>query len=359
MPINFEDKPNNVKVNPKDLNKIIVQEVNNTVKVGSYGPQGIQGTAGPIGPTGSTGATGVTGSTGATGVTGATGPTGSAGATGSTGATGPTGLTGATGPTGLTGATGPTGLTGATGATGSTGATGATGATGSTGATGVAGVSALSWTYRIGLTGGPGDRDPGFDYVRFVGNDPDTATQILVDDNPFLSNDIHDVLLSIQKGYLTLTSQSNVGNYTTYRINSSQNGTVGASPSYVIFNVTKIDGFNSPVDEELTTLSISEQGPAGSTGPTGPTGVTGATGPTGATGNKGTYTVSETAPLNPATGDAWFNSSNSQMYLYYDGYWIETSNSYLGATGPTGPTGTGGGSAGDSDQTILPTQIFG
>jgi hypothetical protein len=73
------------------------------------------------------------------------------------------------------------------------------------------------------------------------------------------------------------------------------------------------------------------------------------------------------------------------MYLYYDNYWIETSNSYLGATGPSGvgiPAGGtsgqvlakidetnyntqwvtssgGGGSAGDSDQTILPTQIFG
>ena len=93
MPVNFEDKPNRVKVNPKDQNRIIVQEVNNTVKVGSYGPQGIQGTTGPIGPTGATGATGA----GDTGATGPTGPTGTAGVSGSTGPTGPTGATGSTG----------------------------------------------------------------------------------------------------------------------------------------------------------------------------------------------------------------------------------------------------------------------
>ena len=130
-------------------------------------------------------------------------------------------------------------------------------------------------------------------------------------------------------------------------------------------------------------------GPTGSTGPVGaqgPTGATGVTGATGSTGNKGTYTVSETAPVNPLVGDAWFKSSTAQMYLRYDGYWVETSTSYLGPVGPTGPTGTGptgslgatgatgaastvtgptgatgggGGSAGDSDQTILAVQIFG
>jgi hypothetical protein len=77
------------------------------------------------------------------------------------------------------------------------------------------------------------------------------------------------------------------------------------------------------------------------------------------------------------------------MYLYYDSYWVETSNSYLGPTGAQGTSGVGvpvggstgqvlakidgtnyntqwvtssgggGGEAGDSDQTILPTQIFG
>jgi hypothetical protein len=34
------------------------------------------------------------------------------------------------------------------------------------------------------------------------------------------------------------------------------------------------------------------------------------------------------------------------MYLYYDGYWIETSNSYLGATGPSGVGIPAGGTSG-------------
>ena len=63
-------------------------------------------------------------------------------------------------------------------------------------------------------------------------------------------------------------------------------------------------------------------GPTGATGAQGPTGATGPTGPTGATGATG------------ATGPT-------------------------GATGATGPTGpAGSGAAGDSDQTILPVQIF-
>jgi len=53
-------------------------------------------------------------------------------------------------------------------------------------------------------------------------------------------------------------------------------------------------------------------------------------GPTGPTGPKGNYTVSETEPVNPIVGDTWFKSSTAQMYLRYDGYWVETSTSYLG-----------------------------
>jgi hypothetical protein len=78
------------------------------------------------------------------------------------------------------------------------------------------------------------------------------------------------------------------------------------------------------------------------------------------------------------------------MYIRYDGYWVETSSSYLGPAGATGATGaagqgvptggttnqvlakvndtnyntqwvdqTGGGTTGDSDQVVLATQIFG
>jgi hypothetical protein len=72
------------------------------------------------------------------------------------------------------------------------------------------------------------------------------------------------------------------------------------------------------------------QGTQGVQGIQGPQGIQGTT---GLQGFRGTYTVSETAPLNPNVGDAWFNSTTSQMYIRYDGYWVETSNSYLGPSG--------------------------
>jgi hypothetical protein len=61
MAVDFEDVRNQVKVNPRDLNKVIVQEANNEVKISASGPQGTQG---PTGPTGATGPTGPTGPAG-------------------------------------------------------------------------------------------------------------------------------------------------------------------------------------------------------------------------------------------------------------------------------------------------------
>jgi len=107
MAIEFDDKANKVIVNPRDVNKVIVQEQLTHVEIGMSGPQGatgadgksayelavdngfvgteqewldsIEGVEGPAGPTGSTGATGPAGPTGATGSTGATGATGATG----------------------------------------------------------------------------------------------------------------------------------------------------------------------------------------------------------------------------------------------------------------------------------------
>ena len=52
MPVEFDDQRSVVKVNPRDLNKVIIQEVNNEVKISASGPQGVQGPTGPTGPTG-------------------------------------------------------------------------------------------------------------------------------------------------------------------------------------------------------------------------------------------------------------------------------------------------------------------
>ena len=38
-----------------------------------------------------------------------------------------------------------------------------------------------------------------------------------------------------------------------------------------------------------------------------------------------TIEVSDTAPVSPSTGDLWFNSLTLETYMYYDGYWLQTS----------------------------------
>lgn len=44
----------------------------------------------------------------------------------------------------------------------------------------------------------------------------------------------------------------------------------------------------------------------------------------------GKYIVSETAPANPEEGDGWFNSALAKEFIYYDGYWVETSAAAVG-----------------------------
>ena len=56
---------------------------------------------------------------------------------------------------------------------------------------------------------------------------------------------------------------------------------------------------------------------------TGATGATGATGPTGATGVGAPLTSSATAPVSPAAGDLWFNTTTGSSYIYYNSAWVE------------------------------------
>lgn len=122
-----------------------------TGATGATGPQGEQGPQGIQGPTGATGATGPAGADGVTPVLSiGTVTTGAAGSSASVNITGtapnyvinftiPRGDTGATGADGVTGATGPQGPQGPQGVQGDAGPTGPTGATGATGASGPAG----------------------------------------------------------------------------------------------------------------------------------------------------------------------------------------------------------------------------
>ena len=349
------------------------------------------GTTGATGLTGATGATGLTGATGATGLTGATGATGAQGTSinvrGSVAAVvnlpasgnavndayivdadgdlyiwggsswssagqivGPAGAAGATGLTGATGAAGATGLTGATGMTGAQGETGAQGDTGATGAAGERGVSALSWTYKIDVAN-TGDRDPGNDYIGFVTLPFSTSTQILVDDNPYgLNTTLHDLFLSMQSGYLTLTSQSNPGTYATYQFTSCVDGTVAnetVDGSYVIFSASSYTGYGTFSTEELVTLSISPKGAQGETGATGLIGSTGATGATGVDGSTGAVGATGLTGLTGATGATGLTGVTGATGLTgatgatgLTGATGATGD--IGATGPTGSTGDTG-----------------
>jgi microcystin-dependent protein len=71
-------------------------------------------------------------------------------------------------------------------------------------------------------------------------------------------------------------------------------------------------------------------------------------GPQGPAGEGSSVTVSETAPTGASEGDQWYNSTASETYIYYDGYWVEMNNSLpgpkgdTGAQGPEGPMGPAG-----------------
>jgi uncharacterized protein YcnI len=88
----------------------------------------------------------------------------------------------------------------------------------------------------------------------------------------------------------------------------------------------------------------------GPTGNTGATGATGNTGATGITGDDGQFsTVATTPPAAPEEGDAWYDASSGNVYIYYDGYWVEAASANdgpTGNTGPTGPTGVTGSTGG-------------
>lgn len=81
-------------------------------------------------------------------------------------------------------------------------------------------------------------------------------------------------------------------------------------------------------------------GPTGALGPTGPTGPA-QPGPTGPVGPIGKFQPSDTAPTSAQIGDGWFNTQNLRLYVYADGYWVETATANFGPTGPTGPAVTG------------------
>jgi hypothetical protein len=199
---------------------------------------------------------------------------------GQTGATGQTGAAGQTGATGVTGATGETGPTGTTGVTGATGVTGVTGVTGATGETGPTGTG---FTFR-------GAYDNGAQYY------------------------VNHVVTYEGSSWICI---------------QTINGTAPAESTW--WTLFAAEG------------STGATGTNGATGVTGTNGATGSTGATGPTGDNGVFSTAETtAPTGAETGDVWFDPSSATLFVYYDGFWLESSSSALGETGQTGATGATG-----------------
>ena len=107
--------------------------------------------------------------------------------------------------------------------------------------------------------------------------------------------------------------------------------------------------WNGTTWDVIRTPVVGPTGPQGATGPlgpTGPTGTQGITGPTGSTGPTGAWTYSSALPpVGASASDAWFDPNTGGIFIFYDGYWVETGAAPLGPTGPqgvTGPTGSQG-----------------
>lgn len=63
-------------------------------------------------------------------------------------------------------------------------------------------------------------------------------------------------------------------------------------------------------------------------------GAPGPTGPSGPAGIDGSYSVSDTAPSSPSQGQAWFDTTDGRLYIYFNDVWIEPNSNLIGPTGP-------------------------
>ena len=112
-------------------------------------------------------------------------------------------------------------------------------------------------------------------------------------------------------------------------------GAYGVGDAYAVGDVATYDGktwyrINSnggnlgdtPAEGEFWTL-LAEKGAQGDQGIEGPQ------------GPDGKFTVSETPPTSPETGDVWYNSTNGRQFVYYDSYWVESTTAIVGQTGGT------------------------
>ena len=145
-------------------------------------------------------------------------------------------------------------------------------------------------------------------YVEIDSNNYSLATTVSINDNDRFGSNIHPFLATIDnsssatKGFLRLTSQTDVTNFviygiTGYHIEHSDHFDIPVT--YLSGNGAQFTN-NSQVTASFTIHG--DKGDLGSTGATGPQGTTGATGPIGSTGSTGPQgTTGATGPVG-ATG---------------------------------------------------------
>ena len=213
---------------------------------------------------------------------------------------------------------------------------------GNDGAPGERGISALSWTYKAQT--GVVNVDPGNDYLNFNADPFTSSTQIRVDDNPYgLNTTLHDLFLSIQSGYLSVTSQSDPSSYATFEIVSCVDGTATNETidgSYVIFNVSLVSTYGAISNEDFVTLSLA---PAGQQGEPGTPGTPGADALWDYLGEYNGGTTYSAGAVVAYDGQLWYrNVYTSAGYVpgVNNGYWDLLAAKGADAELPTGATGT-------------------
>jgi uncharacterized protein YcnI len=256
----------------------------------------------------------------------------------------PTGATGQTGPTGVTGSTGPTGITGINWRAsfdfieynvrdvvqynGSTYFCNTFIASGDA-ISHIPGVSAR-WDLLSakGSTGPTGPTGAGLAPLSLVGIAASTTLSVGAVDQNF--------------GYVTSTAPWAEGQYVTF---SDQNSNLVYSGK---LRFQAAGGFGTAFGLGVLDAVTGSSGSATSASwvmafAAAPQGVTGNTGATGATGDDGQFSVAATTPpAAPEVGDAWYDSASGNLYVYYDGYWVEAASANDGPTGNTGATGATG-----------------
>jgi hypothetical protein len=258
-----------------------------------------------------------------------------------------------------------------TGATGQTGPTGVTGAVGNTGVTGINWRAAFDFiAYSVGdvvqysgstyycntaiSSGDIASHIPGssarWDLVSAKGNTGPTGLTGAGLSPLSLTGVSASTTLSVGAvdqnfGYATSTAPWAEGQYVTF---SDQNSNLvysgklrfqaagGFGTAFGLGVLDSVTGSSVPSTSASWVMAFAAT-PQGNTGATGNTGVTGAT---GAAGNFSTPAT--TPPASPALGDVWYDSATSNLYVYYDGFWVEASSPNDGPTGNTGATGAVG-----------------